>query len=37
MSYGGIHMALTKSQQLVYDYLCKTMAESAVQPSVREI
>ena len=37
MSYGGIHMALTKSQQLVYDYLCKTMAERAVPPSVREI
>ena len=36
MSYGGIHMALTKSQQLVYDYLCK-MAERAVPPSVREI
>ena len=30
-------MALTKSQQLVYDYLCKTMAERAVPPSVREI
>ena len=37
MSYGGILMALTKSQQLVYDYLCKTMAERAVPPSVREI
>ena len=37
MSYGGLHMALTKSQQLVYDYLCKTMAERAVPPSVREI
>ena len=37
MSYGGIHMALTKRQQLVYDYLCKTMAERAVPPSVREI
>ena len=34
---GGIHMALTKSQQLVYDYLCATMAERAVPPSVREI
>lgn len=32
------HMAsLTKSQQLVYDYLCSTMAERAVPPSVREI
>ena len=30
-------MALTKSQQLVYDYLCATMAERAVPPSVREI
>ena len=30
-------MALTKSQQLVYDYLCSTMAERAVPPSVREI
>ena len=28
---------LTKSQQLVYDYLCSTMAERAVPPSVREI
>jgi SOS regulatory protein LexA len=34
---GGIDMALTKSQQLVYDYLCATMAERAVPPSVREI
>ena len=30
-------MALTKSQKLVYDYLCKAMAENAVPPSVREI
>ena len=29
--------SLTKSQQLVYDYLCSTMAERAVPPSVREI
>ena len=29
--------SLTKSQQLVYDYLCSTMAERAVLPSVREI
>ena len=29
--------SLTKSQQLVYDYLCSTMAERAVTPSVREI
>lgn len=28
---------LTRSQQLVYDYLCTTMAERAVPPSVREI
>ena len=28
---------LPKSQQLVYDYLCSTMAERAVPPSVREI
>lgn len=29
--------SLTKSQQLVYDYLCSTIAERAVPPSVREI
>ena len=29
--------SLTKIQQLVYDYLCSTMAERAVPPSVREI
>ena len=29
--------SLTKSQQLVYDYLCSTMAERAVPPPVREI
>lgn len=29
--------SLTKSQQLVYDYLCSTMSERAVPPSVREI
>ncbi len=30
-------MSMTKSQQLVYDYLCRAMAENAVPPSVREI